>query len=90
MTNRVVGPVPIASLAASPAASAELAARRRPLDHWARRGRLALHLTFRGDVRVTIDVAAERWQISALEATGATPPLDPPAASASPSRPRAT
>ncbi|MFO0605137.1 MAG: hypothetical protein U0324_18290 [Polyangiales bacterium] len=74
-----LGPPPVLASLASPAASAELAA---PVaDLWITgrvEGASRFTLTFRGDVRVTIDVAAERWQISGpLEATGATPPLDP-------------
>ncbi len=74
-----IGPPPVLAALASPAASVELAAPSPDLWITGRVERATrFTVRFRGDVTVTVDVAAERWQVSGpASASGATPPLDP-------------
>lgn len=73
-----LGAPPVLAELTAPGASVELAAP--TADLWITgtvEGATRFTLRFRGDVTVTVDVAAERWEVSgAVSASGATPPLD--------------
>lgn len=73
-----LGPPPVLATLAAPDTSVELAAPTADLWIVGRvEGATRFTLRFRGDVVVTVDVAAERWEVSgAAHANGATPPLD--------------
>ncbi len=74
-----LGAPPVLASLEAPGASVELAAP--TADLWITgtvEGATRFTLRFRGDVTVTVDVAAERWEVSGpVSASGATPPLDP-------------